>query len=71
MSSATTVERRTALPFEVVFESTGRSRLIRAAAEVYHVLARAWPTMFAYQIIFEAQITTLDDDSIQRGSDAD
>ncbi|MCH2173103.1 bifunctional glycosyltransferase/class I SAM-dependent methyltransferase [Myxococcota bacterium] len=63
-------ERRTALPFEVVFESTGRSRLIRNAADVYHVLARAWPTMFAYQIIFEAEITTLDEDSIEHPSEA-
>lgn len=53
-------ERVTALPFEVVFESTGRSRLVRSTARFYHALARLWPTMFAYQIVLEAEITTLD-----------
>jgi len=53
----------TALPFEVVFESTGRSRMVRAMAAFYHWLARGWPTLFAYQFILEAEITTLDDES--------
>jgi len=57
-------ERVTALPFEIVFESTGRSRLVRGLNRVYHTLARLWPTMFAYQHILEAEITTLDDESI-------
>ena len=55
-------ERVTALPFEIVFESTGRSRLVRAMNRFYHALARLWPTMFAYQHILEAEITTLDDE---------
>jgi len=59
-------QRVTALPFEVVFESTGRSRLLRALAHAYHALARRWPAMFAYQIIFEAEITTLDGDATSR-----
>src|SRR4030095_14443491 len=50
-------ERVSALPFEVVFESTGRSRLVRAVARVYWVLARAWPALFAYQFLLEAQLT--------------
>lgn len=54
--------RVTALPFEVVFESTGRSRLIRSVAATHHALARAWPSMFAYQFVLEAQITTLDEE---------
>ena len=53
-------ERVTALPFEVVFESTGRSRFVRSLNRAYHALARFWPTMFAYQHILEAEITTLD-----------
>ncbi len=53
-------ERSTALPFEVVFESTGRSRLLRFAAHAYHQLARMWPALFSYQHILEAEITTLD-----------
>ena len=60
----TVVRRRvTSLPFEVVFESTGRSRLIRGLEFAYHQLARLWPSMFAYQHILEAQITTLDEES--------
>jgi methionine biosynthesis protein MetW len=55
-------ERVTALPFEVVFESTGRSRLIRVVNRFYHTLARIWPTLFAYQHIIEAEITTLDEE---------
>jgi len=60
----TVLERRvTSLPFEVVFESTGRSRFIRGLESGYHFLARLWPSMFAYQHILEAQITTLDEES--------
>jgi 2-polyprenyl-3-methyl-5-hydroxy-6-metoxy-1,4-benzoquinol methylase len=59
-------ERVTALPFEVVFESTGRSRLLSALARAYHGLARAWPTLFAYQHLLEAEITTLDEESMER-----
>ena len=58
--------RVTALPFEVVFESTGRSRAIRILASAYHVLARFWPAMFAYQFVLEATITTVDHDSTER-----
>jgi methionine biosynthesis protein MetW len=56
-------ERVTALPFEVVFESTGRSRLVREISRLYHRLARLWPELFAYQIILEAETTTLDEDA--------
>ena len=56
-------ERVTALPFEVVFESTGRSRLVGRVAGFYHSLSRLWPELFAYQVILEAEITTLDEES--------
>jgi 2-polyprenyl-3-methyl-5-hydroxy-6-metoxy-1,4-benzoquinol methylase len=56
-------ERVSALPFEVVFESTGRSRLVRALARGYWWLARGWPELFAYQFILEAEITTFDEES--------
>lgn len=56
-------ERVTALPFEVVFESTGRSRLVRGLAGAYHLMARLWPALFAYQMLLEAEITTLDEES--------
>ena len=60
-------ERVTALPFEVVFESTGRSRLMRSAARAYHGLARLWPEMFAYQHILEAEIRILDEEAAAPG----
>jgi 2-polyprenyl-3-methyl-5-hydroxy-6-metoxy-1,4-benzoquinol methylase len=56
-------ERVTSLPFEVVFESTGRSRLIQRLSEAYHWLARLWPELFAYQFILEAEIETLDEEA--------
>ena len=56
-------ERVTALPFELVFESTGRSRLVTALSHSYWWLARVWPSLFAYQFILEAEITTLDEES--------
>ncbi len=52
-------ERVTALPFEIVFESTGRSALVRVLASAYHALARLWPEMFAYQFLLEAEVGTL------------
>jgi 2-polyprenyl-3-methyl-5-hydroxy-6-metoxy-1,4-benzoquinol methylase len=58
-------QRVTALPFEVVFESTGRSRLVRGLAATYHLLARIWPSLFAYQYVLEAEITTLDEESTE------
>ncbi|MFP6655576.1 MAG: bifunctional glycosyltransferase/class I SAM-dependent methyltransferase [Myxococcota bacterium] len=58
-------QRVTALPFEVVFESTGRSRLVRGIESAYHWMAKLWPSMFAYQYILEAEITTLDEESTE------
>jgi len=55
-------ERVTSLPFEVVFQSTGRSRLIKLLAAAYHLLARIWPTMFAYQFVLEAQVLIHEDE---------
>ena len=63
-------QRVTALPFEVVFESTGRSRLVRAIASAYHALARLWPSLFAYQFVLEAEITTLDEEATRSGGAA-
>ena len=52
-------ERVTALPFEIVFESTGKSRTVHALASAYHLLARAWPTLFGYQFLLEAEVRTV------------
>lgn len=50
----------TSLPFEVFFESTGKSRLIRGIDALYHQAARIWPRMFAYQILVEAEVAALE-----------
>jgi SAM-dependent methyltransferase len=52
-------QRVTSLPFEVLFESTGQSRLVALLSEAYHLLARVWPKMFAYQFLLEAEGTTV------------
>jgi 2-polyprenyl-3-methyl-5-hydroxy-6-metoxy-1,4-benzoquinol methylase len=61
-------ERVTALPFEIVFESTGQSRSVAALTHLYHLCARLYPKMFAYQFLIEAEVTTLLDP--EPGSDS-
>jgi 2-polyprenyl-3-methyl-5-hydroxy-6-metoxy-1,4-benzoquinol methylase len=56
-------QRVTSLPFEVIFESTGQSRLVAALSEVYHRLARIYPKMFAYQFLLEAEVATILDEA--------
>ena len=51
------------MPVEVVFESAGRSVWVQRIARVYHLMARMWPELFAYQFILEAEIETLDDEA--------
>jgi 2-polyprenyl-3-methyl-5-hydroxy-6-metoxy-1,4-benzoquinol methylase len=50
----------TTLPFEIVFESTGRSVLVRLLDSLYHQFTRVWPTLFAYQFVVEAEIRSLE-----------
>jgi 2-polyprenyl-3-methyl-5-hydroxy-6-metoxy-1,4-benzoquinol methylase len=52
-------QRVTSLPFEVAFESTGQSRLVAALSAGYHLVARIYPKLFAYQFLLEAEVTTL------------
>jgi glycosyltransferase involved in cell wall biosynthesis len=49
----------TSLPFEVIFESVGKSLLLRLADKIYYGLAKIWPGMFSYQFIFLAKISSL------------
>ena len=49
----------TSLPFEVVFESVGKSRFLRLADRIYYGFAKIWPGMFSYQFIFLAKISSL------------
>jgi 2-polyprenyl-3-methyl-5-hydroxy-6-metoxy-1,4-benzoquinol methylase len=50
-----TRERATSIPFELIFESTGRSRALRAIDRGYFALAQLWPELLAYQNILEAE----------------
>jgi glycosyltransferase involved in cell wall biosynthesis len=49
----------TGIPFEVIFESKGQSKLIGIFDTCYYTLVKLWEKMFAYQFIVEAKITTL------------
>lgn len=53
-------EAYTGLPFEIIFESTGKSPFIKGLAWLYYRLVKIWPTMFAYQFIMEAVPTSLE-----------
>lgn len=53
-------EHFTGLPFEVVFESTGKSRVLRVVGAAYQLMVRVWPEMFAYQTIVVAEIARPD-----------
>jgi 2-polyprenyl-3-methyl-5-hydroxy-6-metoxy-1,4-benzoquinol methylase len=55
-----TSKRFTSLPFEVYFESTGKSHIIKWIDEVYFAMVRFWPRLFAYQIIVEAEVASLE-----------
>lgn len=53
-------KRYTPIPFELVFSSRGKSRLIRSITVLYYWCACVWPRMFAYQVIIEAELTALE-----------
>jgi 2-polyprenyl-3-methyl-5-hydroxy-6-metoxy-1,4-benzoquinol methylase len=50
----------TGLPFEIVFESIGKSKILRFIDWLYYQLARVWPSLFAYQFVVEAEIKSFD-----------
>lgn len=50
----------TAIPFELIFESRGKSQLVSFIEAFYYWLVKWWPRMFAYQFIVEAEISSLD-----------
>lgn len=45
--------KTTPIPFEILFSSTGRSRIVDWITGLYYSLSRLWPKMFAYQFILE------------------
>ena len=49
-------ELSTGLPFEVVFESIGKSRILGTIDKVYGLLADFWARMFAYQFVMVGKI---------------
>ena len=64
-------EKVTSLPFEVVFESTGRSVWVQRLTGLYHWMAQKWPEMFAYQFILQAEIETLDHEATDSPQEGD
>jgi glycosyltransferase involved in cell wall biosynthesis/ubiquinone/menaquinone biosynthesis C-methylase UbiE len=50
----------TGIPFEVAFQSVGKSKILKFIDWLYFQCVRFWPRMFAYQIIMEAKISSLD-----------
>ncbi len=49
----------TGLPFEMVFETVGKSALMKLVDSCYFKLASLWPSLFAYQFILQAKICHL------------
>jgi hypothetical protein len=50
----------TPIPFELVFFSRGKSRLIGYFEYIYYRFVKWWPKMFSYQFIIEAEVSSLD-----------
>lgn len=50
----------TGIPFEVVFESVGKSRILQLIDRCYHALALILPGLFAYQFVISAEISSLE-----------
>ena len=49
----------TSLPFEMVFETVGKSLLMKTFDNIYAGIANLWPSLFAYQFIVKAKIKDL------------
>ncbi len=49
----------TSLPFELIFSSTRKNLLIIILDTFYYFLTKIWPRLFAYQIIIEAELSSL------------
>ena len=50
----------TGLPFEVVFESIGKSKILKTIDWFYYMFAKFAPKIFAYQFVLEAEISSLE-----------
>ena len=60
----------TGLPFEVVFSSLRKSRLLKIADWFYFQLVRLWPRLFAYQFILIAKVCRAKTANIVEGHNA-
>jgi 2-polyprenyl-3-methyl-5-hydroxy-6-metoxy-1,4-benzoquinol methylase len=50
----------TGLPFEIVFSSSGRSRLLKVIDRLYFMLAYSWHKLFSYQFVISSKISSLE-----------
>lgn len=50
----------TGLPFEIVFSSSGKSKLIKFLDALYYIGAKFWHKLFAYQFVLKAKITNFE-----------
>jgi glycosyltransferase involved in cell wall biosynthesis len=50
----------TGLPFEIVFSSSGRSKLLKLVDRLYYLLAFSWHKLFAYQFVVTSKISSLE-----------
>lgn len=61
-----TRERFAPIPFQLVVTLPRARGLVSGLTRFYHGLCRAWPRMFAYQMIFTAQIVRLEWDELKK-----
>jgi 2-polyprenyl-3-methyl-5-hydroxy-6-metoxy-1,4-benzoquinol methylase len=52
--------RYTPIPFELVFFSRGKSRLVGYFEHIYYRFVNWWPKMFSYQFVIEAEVSSLE-----------
>jgi 2-polyprenyl-3-methyl-5-hydroxy-6-metoxy-1,4-benzoquinol methylase len=52
----------TSLPFEVFFESSGKSLILRLIDRLYYLKVKLWPSMFSYQFVTSVKVKSLVDE---------
>jgi len=59
-------ERFTTIPFPLVVTLDSARKLMGRVSRAYHLLARAWPRMFAYQFVIAAQIVGFECEELKK-----
>ncbi len=59
-------ERYASIPFHLLVPEPGVKKALDAITKAYHVLARAWPRMFAYQVIFLSEPVRLEWEELEK-----